>query len=261
MSGIRTTVRLLALATTMALASCVTAPSNLSAPASRGSVGPAERLARLDPLPFFHEVVDVLAHANEGAGTSCSLYALYDYALQRSGRHFDSREFVRFRRWAIANNMFFPAAADRTVDFDALERRLPEFFGASVAQSLRFEMVVPRDAWTVVAAAALEGGHAVLAMTAEHPDRGSTYTQADHVISLVEPVRASDGHVEAFLVRDPDSYRFWESLHRVTVDELALRLAQPKVLFDGNLAAIAVSSEVTYEIGAQHVAVSSNSTN
>jgi hypothetical protein len=202
-------------------------------------------MSGLDPLPFFHAFADAMRYSKEGATKSCALYALYGYVLQRTGRPFDADEFVRFRRWATENNMFFPSSPDQVVDFDALSRRLPEFFGAEV-QSLHFGLNAPVASWARVAADALDAKHAVVALTSK-AGAGQTYTDADHVIRLVEAVRGLDGQVKAFIVRDPDSYRFWESLKTLPVEELGSALARPKDLVDARVAAIGVSAEVAYD--------------
>jgi hypothetical protein len=262
MSCMRGTLRILALVSALAVASCAVAPQSTTQLAAESSMRPAvpglaERLARLDAHPFFHEFVDVLRHRRDGAEVSCSLYAFYGYVVQRSGRPFDSAEFVRFRRWATDNNLFIPNPGERVVDFDGLRKRLPEFFGPSVAQSLSFDVLPSENLWWSGAAEALDSGHMVIAMLTQHRAKGEVYADADHVITLVEPVRARDGHVEAFLVSDPDSYKFWESLHRMTVVELGSKLANPKALVDANAVAIAVSTEVAYETGVRTASASS----
>ncbi|MFG6488284.1 hypothetical protein ACG04R_16475 [Roseateles sp. BYS78W] len=221
----------------------VAAPS--LAPVPDAPTGAAARVAGLDPLPFFHSFVDALRHSKEGAGKSCSLYALYGYVVQRTGRPFDADEFTRFRRWAIEQRMFFPDSADQVVDFDGLARRLPEFFGPEV-QSLRFELRASVSSWAQDAAGALDAGHVVVALTSLHGAAGKANTEADHVVRLVEAVRGPGGQVNSFRVRDPDSYAFWESLRTVSVAELGASLARPKALVDARLAAIGVSTEVAF---------------
>lgn len=233
-----------AAALALAIAASISAHS-LTSPIP-ASTGAAARLSKLDPLPFFHGVKDSVANKDEGAGSSCSLYVLYGYVMQRTGRRFDPDEFVRFRRWAIEHKLFFPKPVGQVVDFDSLAKRLPEFFGDSV-QSLEFRLSTPADSWVESAAESLANGHAVIAMTAMTAmARGDRYSEADHVITLVEPVRGADGRVEAFLVADSDSYEFWESVHLVTVGELAARLARPKALVDAGVVAIAVTGGRVY---------------
>lgn len=223
----------------------VTAPAPAPLLVLDAPAGAAARVAGLDPLPFFHSLVDALRYSKDGAGKSCSLYALYGYVVQRTGQPFDADEFTRFRRWAIERQLFFPNSADQVVDFDELARRLPEFFGPKV-QSLRFELRASISSWAHDAAGALEAGHVVVAMTSLHASAGQAYTEADHVVRLVEAVRGPGGQVEAFIVRDPNSYAFWESLRTISVAELGASLARPKALVDARLAAIGVSTDVAF---------------
>lgn len=216
------------------------ASSSVAAPA-----GAAARMAALDPLPFFHSLADAMLNSKDGAAKSCSLHALYGYVLQRTGRSLDTDEFARFRRWAIEHGLFTPSSPDQVVDLDALSARLPEFFGAGV-QSLHFGLPVSSDSWVHQTAAAVDAGRVVLAMTSKQ-GAGPVYTDADHTVRVIEVVRDSIGQVQAFIIRDPDSYRFWESLKTVSVDELGAALARPKELVETNVAAIGVSAEVAYE--------------
>lgn len=196
----------------------------------------AEKLSALIPHSFWTLAVDAVIRKQDGATNSCALHALYTQVLLKNSKPFNIDEFAQFRSWATKEKLFSPKTGTIGANFDALAKRFPEFFGIGAVQPTAYTFLA-KDEWVENAAQAMEAGHSVLAFTGPG--------DVDHVFTILNAVRNESGTVVAFDISDPNSYRFWETTNRVSVESLKSRLATP-VGLGSEYVALNVSTRPVY---------------